>query len=147
MVRVAVVDEASTRDLRRRVLRPQLPPDAPLPGDDLPDGVHLAALGDDGSVLCTCFVYADACPWLPERVGWRLRQMATDERHRGTGLGRAVVGLAVDLAVDRGGEVLWCNARQVAAGFYARCGFVGHGAIFTDEQHPIPHRRMARLLR
>ena len=145
-MRVEIVDESRTRDLRRRVLRPHLPPDAPLPGDDLPDGVHFAAVGDDGAVLCTCFVYPDPCPWLPGEPAWHLRQMATDERHRGQGLGGAVVEAAAGYTAGQGARVLWCNARERAVPFYARHGFARHGEIFTDERHTIPHLRMARNL-
>jgi GNAT superfamily N-acetyltransferase len=145
-VRIDVVDEAVTRELRRRVLRPHLPPGAPLPGDDLRHGVHLAAVDDAGTALCTCFVYADPCPWLPQRSAWRLRQMATDERHRGEGLGAEVVELAARYAAAQGAQVLWCNARETAAGFYERVGFARHGAVFTDEHHPSPHVRMWREL-
>lgn len=145
-MRVGVVDEARTRELRRRVLRPQLPPGSPLPGDDLPDGVHFGAVDDDDIVLCTCFVYPDPCPWRPGEPAWHLRQMATDEEHRSQGLGGAVVEAAAAYAAQLGARVLWCNARERAVAFYERHGFVGHGAIFTDERHTIPHLRMARNL-
>lgn len=146
MPHVGIVDETTTRDLRRRVLRPHLPPDAALPGDELPNGVHLGAVADDGTVLCTCFVYPDPCPWQPDHRAWRLRQMATDEDHRGRGLGRAVVDAAVAHVAATGAEILWCNARQTAAGFYAQAGFTTHGEVFTDERHTIPHVRMWRAV-
>jgi GNAT superfamily N-acetyltransferase len=145
---VGVVDEARTRELRRSVLRPNLAPGDRLPGDELADGVHLAVVADDGTVLCTCFVYPDPCPWLPERAGsWHLRQMATLPTHRGQGLGAAVVRAAVDHVRAHGGELLWCNARETAVGFYRRQGFAIHGDVFADERHTIPHRRMWRELR
>ncbi|MGH8960228.1 MAG: GNAT family N-acetyltransferase [Jatrophihabitantaceae bacterium] len=145
-MRFEIVGEAATRELRRSVLRPHLAPGDPLPGDDLPGGVHLAAL-DDGAVLCTCFVYPEPCPWQPDRPGaWRLRQMATLPEHRNRGLGSGVVERAVEVVRERGAELLWCEAREPAVAFYARHGFRPHGAVFTDEQHPIPHRRMWREL-
>lgn len=144
---VEVVDEARTRALRRAVLRPNLAPDAPLPGDELTTGVHLGALDDDGTVLGTCYVYPDPCPWLPSRdAAWHLRQMATAEGHRGRGIGSAVLEAAVGYVADRGAHLLWCNAREPAVPFYQRHGFATHGPVFTDERHPIPHRRMWREL-
>ncbi len=145
MSTVGILDGQLTRELRRSVLRPALAPDAPLPGDDVPDGVHFGAT-DAGAVVCTCFVYADPCPWLPERPAWHLRQMATAPQRRGEGLGADVVAAAADYVRSQGAELLWCNARESAVGFYARCGFAAHGGSFTDEQHPIPHRRMVREL-
>jgi GNAT superfamily N-acetyltransferase len=143
---VLIVDQQLTRELRRRVLRPQLPPDAPMPGDDEPDAVHFAALDDAGTVLSTCLISPDPCPWLPGRPAWHLRQMATLELRRGGGHGRAVVEAAAAQAAAAGGEVLWCNAREGAVGFYARLGFRPHGSVFTDAAHPIPHLRMWREL-
>lgn len=143
MTAVEVVDPARTRELRRSVLRPALGPDDPLPGDDLPGAVHLGAVGADGTVLCTCFVYPDPCPWLPERTGaWHLRQMATEPAHRGQGFGAAVVRAATEHARALGAPVLWCHARETATGFYARLGFRAQGPVFTDERHTIPHRSM-----
>jgi GNAT superfamily N-acetyltransferase len=145
-MRVEIVDEARTRALRRTVLRPNLPPDAPLPGDELADAVHLAA-GEGDEVVGTCFIYPEPCPWQPERPhAWHLRQMATAEGRRGRGVGAAVLQAALDAARARGGELLWCNARETAVGFYRRHGLLSHGEVFTDEHHPIPHRRMWRDL-
>ena len=146
-VRFEIVDPSATRRLRHDVLRPELSMDAPLPGDELRDAVHVGATDDDGTVLCTCFVYPDPCPWLPERDGaWHLRQMATLPAHRGQGLGAGVVSAAVDLVLDRGAGLLWCNAREPAVAFYARQGFRAEGAAFTDDTHRIPHLRMWREL-
>jgi GNAT superfamily N-acetyltransferase len=147
VVRVEVVDEGRTRELRRTVLRPNLPPDAPLPGDELTGGVHLAALEDDGTVVGTCFVYPDPCPWQPDRDGaWHLRQMATAEGQRRRGIGGAVAEAAIEYVTEHGAQLLWCNAREPAVAFYRRHGFRTHGTIFTDERHVIPHQRMWREL-
>ena len=124
------------------MLRPNRTADDPLPGDDLPEAVHLAVLADDGRPLCTCFVYEDPCPWRPGERAFHLRQMATAPDARGAGRGRAVVAAALAHARQAGATVLWCNARETAAGFYERCGLQRHGEVFTDERHPIPHVRM-----
>ena len=146
-IRFDVVPPAATRELRRQVLRPDHSPGDRLPGDDLRDGVHLGAVDDDGTVLCTCFVYLDPCPWLPDRThAWHLRQMATLPAHRGQGLGTGVVAAAVDLVTQRGGDLLWCSARESAVAFYERLGFKREGAVFADGPHRIPHRHMWREL-
>jgi GNAT superfamily N-acetyltransferase len=146
-VKVDVVAEASTRDLRRAVLRPNVAPDAPLPGDAVPGGVHFGALDDDGTVVGTCFVYPDPCPWLPARTeAWHLRQMATAEGYRGRGVGSAVLDAALAYLATQGAELVWCNARQGAVPFYQRHGFGTHGAVFVPPDHPIPHVRMWREL-
>jgi GNAT superfamily N-acetyltransferase len=91
-MRVEVVDPERTRQLRRAVLHPNLAPDDPLPGVELADAVHIAALDDDGTVLGTCFIFPAPCPWRPnDRPSWRLRQMATKPSRRGSGLGAAML--------------------------------------------------------
>lgn len=144
---VTIIDERRTRELRRSVLRPNLGPDDPLPGDELPGGVHFGVAAPDGTVVGTCFIYSDPCPWLPDATAWHLRQMATSADWRGRGVGRAVLAAAVDHARAHGADVLWCNARESAAEFYARGGFRRHGSVFTDYRHTIPHVRMWRELR
>lgn len=146
-MKIGVVDERLTRELRRTVLRPALCPGEPLPGDDIPDGAHLAATADDGTVLSTCFVYPDPCPWLPQRAdAWHLRQMATVEGMRGQGIGGQLLDAAVRYTAEHGARLIWCNAREAAAGFYRRRGFRPHGEVFLDEQLGIPHLRMWREL-
>jgi predicted GNAT family N-acyltransferase len=68
--------------------------------------------------------------------------MATADGQRGRGVGRAVVLAAIGYVRGHGAPLLWCNAREGAAGFYARHGFRQHGDVFTDERHVIPHVRM-----
>ncbi len=147
MPTAGIIDAGAGRELRRAVLRPQLAPGQPLPGDDLAGAVHLGTVDDDGTVTCTCFVYPDPCPWRPgDQPAWHLRQMATLPERRGTGLGAAVVTAALAFVGQAGARLLWCNARETAVGFYARLGFRGHGEVFTDAGHPIPHLRMWREL-
>jgi GNAT superfamily N-acetyltransferase len=144
-MQVGVVTEDRTRDLRRTVLRPNLGPDDPLPGDAVPSGVHLGAVDDDGTVVGTCFVYPDPCPWRPDATdAWHLRQMATAPGRRGEGIGTAVLGAVVAHVRSQGASLIWCKARESAVGFYAAHGFLGYGDIFIDAEHPIPHLRMWR---
>jgi GNAT superfamily N-acetyltransferase len=143
---VDVVDPELTRELRRSVLRPQLAPGAPLPGDERTDPVHFAVL-DQGVAVSTCWVAPEPCPWRPtDQPGWQLRQMATTPEHRGQGLASLVVAAVLDYCIVQGGRIIWCNARERAVPMYGRCGFRTEGAIFTDAEHPIPHQRMWRPL-
>jgi len=148
-VKVEVVAQARTRELRRAVLRPHLSLDDVLPGDEVPDAIHFAALdGDDGTdgtdgdgAIGACFIYPEPCPW---RSGpaWRLRQMATAESRRGTGVGAAVLAGVVAYIAERGGGTLWLHARQVAVPFYARNDLRIHGEPFVEND--LPHREMWR---
>lgn len=141
------MDPAATRELRRRVLRPHLAPDAPLPGEDAPGALHLAAFDGD-ELLSTCIVYPEPCPWLPGREhAWHLRQMATAPRHRQRGAASTLLACAVrDVVPGHGGRLLWCNARVPAVPLYTRAGFVEHGEPFLEAETGLPHQRMWREL-
>ena len=137
-----VVDPSRTRALRRAVLRPALGPEDPLPGDDIPDAVHIGALDDAHMVLGTCFVYPAPFPWpvpLPTPQ-WRLRSMATVADRRSEGIGRAVLSGAQDYVAGAGGRSLWCHARETAVGFYAANGWHAEGDLFVEND--LPHRAM-----
>jgi GNAT superfamily N-acetyltransferase len=136
---VRIVEAAHSRELRRSVLRPQFAPGSMLPGDDEPGSVHLGAF--DGSTLVSaCAVFPQSCPWQPGRPAWRLRSMATEPTARGTGAGSAVLRSAAGVARGHGAEVLWCQARVPAVGFYLRCGWQLHGELFHTDYGP--HRYM-----
>jgi predicted GNAT family N-acyltransferase len=57
------------------------------------------------------------------RAPWQLRGMATEPAVRGTGAGRALVSEGLARVADRGGDLVWCDARVPAVGFYELMGF------------------------
>ncbi len=139
-----IIDGALTRELRRSVLRPELSADDPLPGDDVDEVVHFGVLDADGSVLSTCFVFRQPCPWNSDGPGWHLRQMATEPEARGRGLAATILVAVVDYVAANGGGVLWCLARDTALTLYQRAGFVVEGEPFIEQA--VPHLRMARTV-
>ncbi|RBY75110.1 GNAT family N-acetyltransferase [Geodermatophilus sp. TF02-6] len=94
-----------------------------MAGDDDPATVHLAARTPDGAVVGVVRLAPAPCPWHAARAPWQLRGMATDPAARGTGAGRALVDAGLALVAARGGDLVWCDAREVAVGFYERTGF------------------------
>lgn len=151
-MRVTTVDGATTRELRRVVLRASQPPGDPLPGDDRPDAVHIAATGDDGTLLGTCLVFEQSCDWRPERPAWILRSMAVDPAQQGRGVGRAVLAGAVRTAGEAGAALLWCHARETAVGFWHvndwhdRFADGEPGQTYVEAATGLEHRDMYRLL-
>src|SRR5437868_3027460 len=103
-MRIALVDAATTRELRRAVLRPGWPDGSPMHGDDNPDALHLAALDDGDAAVATCLVLPRAYPRRPEdEDAWQLRGMATHESLRGQGIGALLVDSAMAEVRARGG--------------------------------------------
>jgi predicted GNAT family N-acyltransferase len=120
------VDEVAaevTYGLRRAVLRPG-GGEVTWAGDEDPATFHLAARTPDGRVVGVVRFSPAPCPWRDDAAApWQLRGMATDAAVRGTGAGRALLAEGLARAAARGGDLVWCDARVGAAGFYERQGF------------------------
>ena len=144
-IRVELVDPARTTELRRAVLRPQWDVGTPMPGDDLPDALHVAAL-DGATVLGACVLRPADYPHRDEPDAWQLRGMATAEGRRSSGIGALVVTGAVAAVTERGARLLWCKARVVAVAFYERHGFTVDTDTYVEPETGLPHRDMFRLL-
>jgi predicted GNAT family N-acyltransferase len=126
MSAAVTVDEVApeiTYPLRAAVLRPD-GGQIIWAGDEDPATFHLAARTADGQVAGVVRYSPAPCPWRPEvQAPWQLRGMATDPAVRGTGAGRALVAEGLARVAARGGDLVWCDARVAAAGFYERMGF------------------------
>jgi predicted GNAT family N-acyltransferase len=91
--------------------------------------LHLAARTIDGQLVGVVRFSPAPCPWRESRAPWQLRGMATDPAVRGTGAGRALVAEGVARVAALGGDLVWCDARVAAVGFYERMGF----AVVTEQ--------------
>jgi predicted GNAT family N-acyltransferase len=141
-VTVEEVPAAVTLPLRGAVLRPGRP--VAIDGDEDPATFHLAARTDTGQVVGVVRFHPSPCPWRPEASApWQLRGMATDPAVRGTGAGRALVLEGLARVAELGGDLVWCDARLAAVGFYERAGFT----VVTEEYDKPgvgPHHGMLR---
>lgn len=135
-----------THDLRWRILRGSRP-DAPVafPEDGRPGAFHLAVRHDD-TILAVASFSTEATPHRPGRKAVRLRGMAVDWPYQHHGLGRLLVTTVIDRLRGEGVDVLWCNARDSAVGFYSRLGFEVVGEGFVLPESGIAHHVMVRDL-
>ncbi len=138
---VTEVDEASTIELRHRLLRAGMPRSAVAMRGDT-DATWFGVIGADG-IEGTAGVFVEDSPDGDSRH--RLRAMATSEAIRGTGLGRMLIDAVCGHVVGDGGGSVWASARTSAAGFYTKLGFE-----ITSEEYDVdgigPHVRMRRGL-
>lgn len=153
--RTVIVDGRSTRELRRRVLRPHLTSTDVLPGDDVTDAVHFAILGDHGTPISACFLFVEGYPWPPDDAAgtpptdvtpWHLRSVATEAGMQGRRLGTVLLQDVLRHVAQQGGGVLWCNARTPALSFYHRLGLVAHGGEHMSGNPPLAHYYMWRTV-
>ena len=138
-VTVEESDAETTYPLWRDVLREG----RPVPRLEDPAGTfHLAAHNSSGRLVGVVRFSPAACPWRPEaRAPWQLRGMATDPTVRGAGAGRALITEGLARVAAHGGDLVWCDARVPALGFYERMGFVVVTEEF-DKPEGGPHRGM-----
>lgn len=140
---VRAVSAAQTRPVRRAVLRPHQPPEASLyPHDEAAGAFHVGAFAQ-GALVGVASVYHERAPHRPERDAWRLRGMATLPEARGKGLGGRLLQACIAHVASQHGDLLWCNARTTASGFYLRHGFRQVGDTF-DLPGLGPHWLMER---
>jgi predicted GNAT family N-acyltransferase len=127
-VTVGEVAPEVTYALRGAVLRPN-GGEIAWAGDEDPATFHLAARSADGAVVGVVRFSPAACPWRSDAgAPWQLRGMATAPGLRGAGVGRELLVVGLARVAARGGDLVWCDARTTAAGFYERMGF----AVVTD---------------
>ena len=136
-IEIREISAEQARPVRQRVLRPhQRPEQLVYPGDDDGDTFHLGAYEGE-ELLAILSMYRHAQPPTDpfgEPRAWRIRGMASVPEARGTGLGRRLVELARDRVWSESSDPIWCNARQVAFGFYEKLGFTIVGGVFEIEE-------------
>lgn len=143
-ITIEQVDAAATYPLRAQELRQGRPVE--IEEDDAPYTLHLAArlsgdAGERGEIVGVVRFHPRDCPWRDTEGSWQLRGMATDPRVRGLGAGRALVAEGLSRLAAQGAQLVWCDARKAAVGFYERIGFT----VVTEEYQltPVgPHRGM-----
>jgi len=138
---VREISAAETWPLRLAVLRPGRPLEsAQFPSDDAPATRHFGAFRD-GRLLSIASLYLAEMPEQKGLPAFQLRGMATAPEARGKGLGRALVHSCMAFARGHGVQLLWCNARTEAVGFYRKLGFEVLGGEFLIPDVG-PHFRM-----
>jgi len=77
---------------------------------------------------------------------YRLRAMATSPKVRGKNFGKLLIEFAIEELKNRKADLLWCDARKVALGFYEKMGFKIKGDFY---EIPIigSHKLMYKVIR
>lgn len=139
MLRLAKPEEIYS--LRHKVLRPnQTLADCRWPRDFEATTFHVGAFLEDRAISIATF-FPEAKPELPARNPYRLRGMATEPHVKGSGAGRKVLAFGMQQLSERNCDLLWCNAREIAFGFYEKMGLSYEGDLF-DIPSVGPHKVM-----
>lgn len=145
MIEVRKINPEMTYSLRHQILRPhQTLEDCKNETDHEAGGFHIGAFYQERLISVASFCI-DKNPDFSSEKQYRLRAMATLEKYRRLGAGRAIVSYAESLIKKQGTELLWCKGRTNVQEYYHKLGFKAHGEVF--DYPPIgPHIIMYKKL-
>jgi GNAT superfamily N-acetyltransferase len=144
---VQKIPVALTRELRHLVLWPHIERriDCAIPTEETTPGVFHLGVIDNGNIASIGTFFPMSSTKLDIRKQYRLRAMATHPDYAGKGCGRLLITYSIQLLREEGVEVLWCDARLGAVGFYEALGFSSLDEIY-DVPKIGPHKFMWKLL-
>ena len=129
-MRVRFIKAAETYPLRLKVLRPGgIEEDVHFANDRLEGAFHLG-VGIGTHTISVGSFYPEAHPTLKGWKQYRLRGMASHPDFQGQGAGGRLLRFAFEHLRSQHADLLWCNARVKAVGFYEREGLVKEGPEF-----------------
>ncbi|TPD65607.1 GNAT family N-acetyltransferase [Flavobacterium microcysteis] len=112
-----------TFSVRQPVLRPGKPIETcHFEGDNLESTKHFGLFSNE-KLAGIASLFICATPFLKEEPQFQLRGMAVLPEFQKKGLGEALVKHAENDALERGGKIIWFNAREIAVTFYKKLGY------------------------
>ena len=128
--RVREISARETWPVRHAVLRPGQPlSSCDYDIDSMPGSFHLGVFNGEDLVTIGSF-YPVPHPELDGTSQFRLRGMATLQSQQGRGYGFKLLDEAVSRLRMQSCDMLWCNARVSAAGYYIKFGMQRIGEEF-----------------
>ena len=141
MAKVKKVSAEIVRPLRHKVLRPSLPFKSSIMDLDDHDYTFHFCVKEEFRIISVASVYHESFVEMPKKDAYRLRGMATEPSEQGKGYGKMVLNDVIAyLSKETESEILWCNARTTAFGFYEKMGFNIVGNEF-DIPNLGPHKK------
>lgn len=140
---VRIISSEETRPLRFKVLWQHKANEEScvIDIDNSSGAIHVGAFEGE-NLISVASLFPMTNDALDYKRQYRLRAMASDPEFRGKGAGREVVLFAIDLLRSQGYDILWCDARKIALGFYEKLGFAILSGWY-DVPEIGPHKLMA----
>jgi len=126
MAHIEQIPPELTWRIRRQVLYPdQEFGKAILPNDD--DGMHLGLFYENKLISVVSLF------WNENEM--QIRKFAIIEEYQGRGFGAELLKYLIEIAETEHCELIWCNARKNASGFYAKFGFKETDIAYHKDGH------------
>ncbi len=109
--------------------------------DELESTFHVGAIDESGKVIGTSTFIQESHSAFDAKKQYRLRAMATAPNTQGQGLGKQIITQAIKELKEKGIDLLWCDARLNACGFYEKLNFKIKGAVYQVPEIG-PHKLM-----
>ena len=127
---VSKIDSTQTYYVRQKVLRPGKPIDsAHFDGDELQTTHHFGFSISD-KIVAVLSLYNNRNALFDELSQFQLRGMAVLPEYQNRNIGNQLLDFAEDYAKNLNIELIWCNARESAVGFYSARSYHISGDIF-----------------
>jgi len=137
-----LISSKETYPLRLEVLWPHLSQlnECGIDVDELDGTFHVGVL-QDGEVMAIGTFLVEKHNQFTEEKQYRLRAMASSPKVRGQRFGKLVIDFAIEKLKNEEVDLLWCDARKVALGFYEKMGFNVIGDYY-EVRNIGPHKLM-----
>lgn len=124
VARVSIISSSETYSLRLEVLwqHKNSLEECKLDIDDMLTTFHVGVFKNNEIVAIGTFLQQQNEKF-DAKNQYRLRAMATSPKVRGENFGKQVIDFALEELKNRKVDLLWCDARKVALGFYEKMGF------------------------
>ncbi|MCO4294524.1 GNAT family N-acetyltransferase [Solitalea sp. MAHUQ-68] len=130
---VKFISVEDTFNLRQQILKPGCAlTSCYFPKDNEPETFHLAVV-DNNEIVSVGSFNRSSLPFFANTSQYHLKGMATSLSYRGKNAGSTLVKFAMDYLKQKDVNLLWCNARVTAVGFYQKLGFTIIGDTFEVE--------------
>lgn len=128
-ITVKTITTEDTIPLRHSELRQGMPiATCYFEGDTNADTFHVGVFFED-TIVCVVTYMKNSNTNFNQKQQYQLRGMATAKAFQGLGLGKLALQKGDTILKERNVDLVWCNARKIALGFYKKDGF----SIFGNE--------------
>lgn len=143
MITIKIIPTEETYNLRKEVLRKNIDLPYKFNGDLDESTFHLGAFKENKLVGIVSFMKSSNDNI--QGTQYQLRGMATLPEVRGEGFGNLLIEKGTEILQQKAIEFVWCNAREIALGFYQKNEFQIIGQSFDIEKVGV-HYKMVREL-
>ena len=133
MIEIKKITAEQTYAIRLEILRKGINKPYQFDGDFDQETFHLGAFVENELVGVSTFVKNNS-NLFSEVNQYQLRGMATLHKVRGKGVGVKLLNTSIGELKKMKTTILWCNAREVALGFYSKLNFKIIGEKFMVDQ-------------